>query len=90
MSYFEKMLEEWKVLKVMCFRLTGSDREKQMEDNLQGIGKGLGNLKNMANNMNVEINRQNNQLDVINEKVSRSHLNIGNEWHILTINYYHS
>ena len=74
----------------MCFRLTGSDREKQMEDNLQGIGKGLGNLKNMANNMNVEINRQNNQLDVINEKVSRSHLNIGNEWHILTINYYHS
>ena len=53
----------------MFFRLTGSDREKQMEENLQGIGKGLGNLKNMANNMNVEINRQNNQLDVINEKV---------------------
>ena len=58
------------------YRITGSDREKQMEENLQGIGKGLGNLKGMANQMNAEINRQNNQLDVIQQKVGCTlHLN---------------
>ena len=58
------------------YRITGSDREKQMEANLQGIGEGLGNLKGMANQMNAEINRQNNQLDVIQQKVGCTlHLN---------------
>lgn len=47
-----------------------------MEENLQGIGKGLGNLKVMANQMNGEINRQNNQLDIIQQKVGCTlHLN---------------
>ena len=41
-----------------------------MEDNLGMIGKGLGNMKNIAMDMNQEINRQNDQIDVIQAKVS--------------------
>ena len=63
-----------------------------MEENLQGIGKGLGNLKGMANQMNVEINRQNDQLDVINAKVGFNLLYIMYILlmsHILPIYFYH-
>ena len=40
-----------------------------MEKNLQGVGNILGNLKNMATDMNLEISRQNDQLDTIQAKV---------------------
>ena len=40
-----------------------------MEKNLQGVGNILGNLKNMATDMNLEISRQNEQLDTIQAKV---------------------
>ena len=43
-----------------------------MEDNLGEIGKGLGNMKNIAMTMNQEITRQNDQIDVIQAKVSSS------------------
>ena len=40
-----------------------------MEKNLQGVENILGNLKNMATDMNLEISRQNEQLDTIQAKV---------------------
>ena len=43
-----------------------------MEENLGQIGKGLGNMKNIAMTMNQEITRQNDQIDVIQAKVSFS------------------
>ena len=39
-----------------------------MEENLGQIGKGLGNMKNIAMTMNQEITRQNDQIDVIQAK----------------------
>ena len=44
-----------------------------MEKNLQGVGNILGNLKNMATDMNLEISRQNEQLDTIQAKVILMH-----------------
>lgn len=41
-----------------------------MEDNLNAVGGIIGNLKNMAVDMGKEIDKQNNQLDRINDKVS--------------------
>ena len=40
-----------------------------MEDNMQAVGSMLGNLKNMAQDMGGEIERQNKQLHRINNKV---------------------
>ena len=40
-----------------------------MEENMQAVGGILGNLKNMATDMGAEIEKQNTQLDRINEKV---------------------
>ena len=40
-----------------------------MEDNMQAVGGILGNLKNMASDMGEEIEKQNKQLDRINDKV---------------------
>ena len=40
-----------------------------MNENLEGVGQILGNLKGMATNMGAEISRQNDQLDVIQGKV---------------------
>ena len=40
-----------------------------MEDNMQAVGGILGNLKNMATDMGAEIEKQNSQLDRINDKV---------------------
>ena len=55
---------------IYFFRVTNSDREKKMNQNLEGVGQILGNLKGMATNMGAEISRQNDQLDVIQGKVS--------------------
>ena len=48
-------------------RITGSDREKKINENLEGVTQILGHLKEMA-----EISRPNDQLDVIQQKVSLS------------------
>ena len=63
-----------KCLSIYHFRVTGSDREKKMNENLEGVGQILGNLKGMATNMGAEISRQNDQLDVIQGKVSLFYL----------------
>ena len=41
-----------------------------MEQNMQGVGNILGNLKNMATDMGDEIERQNKHLDLIQGKVT--------------------
>ena len=50
-------------------RINDDAREDEMEDNMQAVGSMLGNLKNMAQDMGGEIERQNKQLDRINNKV---------------------
>ena len=50
-------------------RINNDAREDEMEDNMQAVGGILGNLKNMASDMGEEIEKQNKQLDRINEKV---------------------
>ena len=55
-------------------RVTDSDRERKMNENLEGVGQILGNLKGMATNMGAEISRQNDQLDVIQGKVTFDYL----------------
>jgi len=49
-------------------RITNDAREDEMEENLQGVGNILGNLKSMATDMGTEIERQNQQLDKIGVK----------------------
>uniref|UniRef100_A0A3B3TVR9 Synaptosomal-associated protein n=1 Tax=Poecilia latipinna TaxID=48699 RepID=A0A3B3TVR9_9TELE len=51
-------------------RVTNDAREDEMEDNLQAVGGIIGNLKDMALNMGNEIDKQNVQIDRINDKVS--------------------
>ena len=50
-------------------RINDDAREDEMEDNMQAVGSMLGNLKNMAQDMGGEIERQNKQLHRINNKV---------------------
>ena len=50
-------------------RITGDDREKQMNEDLGDVSRLLGNIKNQALDTNSELNRQNQQLDVIQDKV---------------------
>ena len=52
-------------------RIQNDAREDEMEDNMQAVGNVLGNLKNMAKDMGSEIERQNKQIDRINDKVTR-------------------
>ena len=42
-----------------------------MEENMQAVGGILGNLKSMATDMGAEIEKQNSQLDRINDKVHK-------------------
>ena len=50
-------------------RINNDAREDEMEENMQAVGGILGNLKNMATDMGAEIEKQNTQLDRINDKV---------------------
>jgi len=52
-------------------RITNDAREDEMEDNLADVSVMVGNLRNMAIDMNSEITAQNKQLDRINVQVSR-------------------
>ena len=49
-------------------RVTNDGREDEMDDNLQLVGSYLGNLKNIALDMNETLATQNNQIDRINDK----------------------
>eukprot|EP00079_Xenopus_tropicalis_P037857 XP_017951628.1 PREDICTED: synaptosomal-associated protein 23 isoform X1 [Xenopus tropicalis] len=49
-------------------RITGDDREDEMDENLTQVGSILGNLKNMAIDMGNELESHNQQIDRINEK----------------------
>ena len=51
-------------------RINNDAREDEMEENMQAVGGILGNLKNMATDMGAEIEKQNTQLDRINDKVN--------------------
>merc|ERR1712241_1502053 len=58
-------------------RITNDGREDEMEDNMQQVGSVLGNLKNMAADMRVEIDRQNKQLDVVGAKATNADVKVG-------------
>ncbi len=49
-------------------RITNDDREEEMDDNLQIVSSYLGNLKNIALDMDYTITNQNKQIDRIREK----------------------
>ena len=52
-------------------RITNDDREEEMDDNLQLVSSYVGNLKNMALDMNDTIANQNKKIDRIAEKSER-------------------
>jgi len=58
-------------------RITNDGREDEMEDNMQQVGSVLGNLKNMAQDMGQEIDRQNRQLDKIGAKATNADAKVG-------------
>ena len=49
-------------------KITNDDREVEMEENMEQVSAMVGNLRNMANDMGGELERQNTQLDRINLK----------------------
>ena len=51
-------------------RITNDSREDEMEQNLSEVSGIIGNLKNMAIDMQSEIGSQNKQLDRINQQVN--------------------
>ena len=68
--YFEYVVQIRLVLKLLILmifiiRITNDAREDEMEENLGAVSGMLGNLRNMAIDMNSEITAQNKQLDRI-------------------------
>ncbi|XP_029350061.1 synaptosome associated protein 23.1 isoform X2 [Echeneis naucrates] len=57
-------------------RITNDAREDEMEENLEAVGSIIGNLKTMAVDMGNEIDKQNKQLDRINDKADMTQLRI--------------
>ena len=57
-------------------RITNDDREEEMDDNLQIVSSYLGNLKNIALDMNDTLVAQTNQLDRINEKADTGQVRV--------------
>ena len=49
-------------------KITNDDREVEMEENMEQVSAMVGNLRNMANDMGNELERQNVQVDRINLK----------------------
>ena len=49
-------------------KITNDDREAEMEENMEQVSAMVGNLRNMSNDMGGELERQNTQLDRINQK----------------------
>jgi len=46
------------------------DREEEMEENMEQVSAMIGNIRNMSNDMNTALNRQNQTLDRINAKAN--------------------
>jgi hypothetical protein len=59
--------------------ITGSEREKEMNDNLDEISKGLSRLTAMASEMSYEIDKQAPVIDRIGNKVDRTHFKINTQ-----------
>ncbi|XP_013125543.1 synaptosome associated protein 23.1 isoform X1 [Oreochromis niloticus] len=57
-------------------RITNDAREDEMEENLEAVGSIIGNLKNLAVDMGSEIDKQNKQIDRINDKADMNKLRI--------------
>lgn len=57
-------------------RITNDAREDEMEENLDAVGSIIGNLKNMAVDMGNEIDKQNKQIDRINDKADMNKVRI--------------
>jgi len=51
-------------------KITNDAREEEMEENMEQVSAMIGNLRNMASDMNGELENQNQQLDRINLKAS--------------------
>jgi len=51
-------------------KITNDAREEEMEENMEQVGAMIGNLRNMASDMNGELENQNQQLDRINMKAT--------------------
>lgn len=56
--------------------ISGSDREKEINEDLAYISKGLGNLKSMALDMNVELDKQNSLINRLDTKVDNTNTRI--------------
>jgi len=68
--YFTSLVHrESRVLKLVLDRITNDAREDEMEENLASVSGMVGNLRNMAIDMNSEITAQNEQLGRINVQV---------------------
>ena len=48
----------------------GDDREDEIEENVNVAARAVGNLAMMANDMNFELTKQNNQLERVNQKAA--------------------
>uniref|UniRef100_A0A3B4FC53 Synaptosomal-associated protein n=1 Tax=Pundamilia nyererei TaxID=303518 RepID=A0A3B4FC53_9CICH len=57
-------------------RITNDAREDEMEENLEAVGSIIGNLKSLAVDMGSEIDKQNKQIDRINDKADMNKLRI--------------
>jgi len=51
-------------------KITNDAREEEMEENMEQVSAMIGNLRNMASDMNGELENQNQQLDRINLKAT--------------------
>ena len=69
-------------------RINNDAREDEMEENMQAVGGILGNLKSMATDMGSEIEKQNQQLDRINEKVAFFYTSVFTSFHIASLWFY--
>merc|ERR1739848_152824 len=49
-------------------KITNDAREEEMEENMEQVSAMVGNIRNMANDMNTALVRQNQTLDRINDK----------------------
>lgn len=59
-----------------CTRITNDAREDEMENNLSEVSGMVGNLRNMALDMQTEITTQNKQIDRINQKATSNEARI--------------
>ena len=58
--------------KIDFVSITHSDPEREINNNLSELSKGLTNLGNMGKSLNVEIHRQNQQIESITQMADKS------------------